>query len=253
MSNYFSFSRLLYSPLSLLLPQHCLFCREKTGSRFALCLNCITDLPYNFSRCNRCSLPLEQTDFNSRQLCGNCLSHRYYYDQVYSPFLYSGEVRYLIRQLKYHHKLHYSSVLSSLFTETMASETMTSKNMAANLGLPQVLIPMPMHPARLRQRGFNQALELSRLLSRYFQLPMDSRSLVRTRNTALQAGLNSRERQKNVRRAFSVGKRITFSHAALIDDVMTTGSTVNEAARVLKTVGVRQVDIWCMARASAKH
>jgi ComF family protein len=244
MKNHPRISRLLSQSLSFLLPQYCLFCREKTTNHFTICTNCIAALPKNISHCYRCSLPLEQSEYSGQRLCGNCLSHRYYYDQVYSPFLYSEGIRYLISQFKYHHKLHYSAVLTKLFTEASTRQD--------SFKLPQVFLPMPMHRIRMRQRGFNQALELARLLSRYFQIPMDCRSLLRIRNTDLQASLNRKERQKNVRQAFGLAKPLQYQHVALIDDVMTTGCTVNEAAHVLKTAGIRQVDIWCIARASLK-
>lgn len=236
--------RVFSQSLSLLLPQHCIFCREKTSNPFALCTHCYHALPNNVNHCHRCSLPLEPSEETTRQLCGNCLSHRYYYDQVYSPFLYHDGVRFLIRQLKYHQKLHYTAVLTKLFTETFASQEY--------FALPQVFIPMPMHPARIRQRGFNQSMELARLLSRYYKKPLDSGSLIRIRNTRLQAGLNGKQRQKNVLLAFKLIKPLEYQHVALIDDVMTTGSTVNEASRELKAGGIEQVDIWCIARASPK-
>lgn len=238
-------SRLLSHSLSLLLPQHCLFCREKTTNQFAICTDCIISLPNNINHCYRCALPLEPSEYSARRLCGNCLSHFYYYDQVYSPFLYSDGIRYLIRQLKYHNKLHYSAVLSELFTDRLS--------MQDSFELPQIFIPMPMHRDRMRQRGFNQALELTRQLSRYFQKPVDSSTLLRTRNTELQANLNGKQRQKNVRKAFTLSKPLHYQHVALIDDVMTTGSTVNEAARELKAAGIKQVDVWCIARASLKY
>ncbi len=240
MKNRTGTNNFLADVLSVLLPQHCLFCRVKTTNQFAICKDCLADLPSNFSHCERCSLPLEASaEYTGPRLCGNCQSHRYYYDLVYSPFLYSDGIRYLIRQLKYHQKLHYSAVLATLFTEAMTDK----------LNLPQLFIPMPMHPDRLRQRGFNQALELTRRLCSHYPSPMNGQSLVRTRNTELQAGLDKKQRQKNVRHAFTLVKGIQFQHVALVDDVMTTGSTVNEAARILKAAGIRQVDIWCLARA----
>ncbi len=158
-----------------------------------------------------------------------------------------NEIRYLVRQLKYHNKIHYARTLAGLFIRQ-------SKGFD-DFRLPQRLIPMPMHKHRLRQRGYNQAQELTRSLSRHFHIPMDYQSLIRYRSTGLQAGLNARERQKNVRNAFKIttaGRNSSLSkvqHIALVDDVMTTGSTLNEAARILKQAGIQRVDGWIIARA----
>jgi ComF family protein len=109
-----------------------------------------------------------------------------------------------------------------------------------------------MHAKRLRQRGFNQALELSRFFASHYQLPLNYSHLIRSRHTNLQAGMNAKERQKNVQQAFKLKHILPYEHIALIDDVMTTGSTVNEAAKVLKQHGVKQVDVWIIARAGLK-
>jgi len=179
--------------------------------------------------------------------CGNCLSHKYYFQQVYSPFLYKDEIRYLVRQLKYHNKIQYARTLARLFVQ--------HTDIFYDFQHPQLLIPMPMHKHRLKQRGYNQAQELTRFLSAHFQIPVNNQSLIRHQATRLQAGLNARDRQKNVSKAFKIAadghkfKLSDYQHIALVDDVMTTGSTLNEAARILKQAGIQRVDAWIMARA----
>lgn len=227
--------------LGRLIPRHCLFCLEKTHSDSELCQGCIDTLSVNHYCCQRCANPLEATITQVIGLCGNCLSHDYYYDRVYSPYLYSDVLSYLIRKFKYQNKIHYARVLSQLFT----AQTISLRR----LQLPQAFIPVPMHPRRLRQRGFNQALELGRCFARHHQLPLDYTSLLRQRDTSVQAGLQARARQKNVRHAFALKQPLNYQHIALVDDVMTTGSTVNEAARELKRHGITRVDVWTIARA----
>ena len=226
-------------------PRHCLFCLERTEHNSNICHHCLSALSLNSSCCQRCALPMDNVITEDIVLCGNCLSHHYHYDQVYSPFLYTRELRYLIKKLKYQKKIHFADVLVELF--------ISQTSVLQDFQLPQALIPMPMHARRLRQRGYNQALELGRKLARHYQLPLQFSQLVRQRYTALQAGLKATERQKNVRQAFAVRKPINYEHIALVDDVMTTGSTVNEAARLLKQHGVKQVDVWTMVRAGLKH
>lgn len=178
-------------------------------------------------------------------LCGNCLSHHYYYDRVYSPFIYSEDIRYLIKKMKYQKKIHFAHTLSSLFVQKSHSIN--------DFQLPQAIIPMPMHNKRLKQRGFNQALELSRFFASHYKLPLNYTSLIRSKHTDLQAGLTAIERQKNVQKAFIIEAPLDYEHVALIDDVMTTGSTVNEAAKILKKSGVKKVDIWIIARAGLEN
>lgn len=228
-----------------LVPKHCIFCLEKTHSHADLCSNCTASLTLNTHCCQQCAAPMEHTISQDILLCGDCLSHKVHYDRVFSPFLYSQEMAYLIKKLKYQHKIHYANTLSQLFINKI--------NIIKNFRIPQALIPIPMHSKRLSARGFNQALELGRSLASYYQLPLNYSSFIRQRHTDLQAEMSAARRQKNIQHAFLLKKPIQYSHIAIIDDVMTTGSTVNEAARVLKKSGIKQVDIWAIARAGLNH
>lgn len=228
-----------------LVPRHCLFCLQKTDNQLDLCASCIADLGVNSQCCQRCALPLENLSEQPVMLCGNCLSHRYFYDNVFSPFRYSEDIAHLIKNFKYHKKIHYAVLLVKLFIE---------KNKNNNkFQLPELIIPVPMHRQRLKSRGYNQALELARIFASHYQLPVDYSSLIRHRYTDLQVGMNRLKRQKNVKNAFLMNKPINNSHIALIDDVMTTGSTVNEVAKVLKEKGIERVDVWTIARAGSKY
>jgi len=182
-------------------------------------------------------------------LCGQCLSHRYSYDQVYSPYRYTEDIRFLITRLKYQKKIHFAKILAELFIRQI--------NKDKDFQRPQLIIPMPMHIKRLRERGYNQALELSRFFAAYFSLPLDYTSVIRSRYTDLQAGLAATDRQKNVTNAFAIKKPFNYEHIALIDDVMTTGCSANEVAKLLKNdpqnKNVKQVDVWTIARAGIKH
>ncbi len=231
---------LLSNRLSLVFPRHCLFCLEKTYSHSDLCHYCAATLSLNSPCCLHCAEPLEQ---NSPQ-CGHCLSHTSHYDQVFSPYQYSAEMAYLIKQFKYQQKIYYARTLSELF--------IARSYQSSYFSLPQLLIPIPMHYQRLRQRGYNQAVELTRLLASHYDLPFDYLSFIRQRHTRLQAEMTARKRQKNVRNAFALKTAIRYSHIALVDDVMTTGSTVNEAARTLKAAGIKKVDVWTIARAGLR-
>ena len=114
--------------------------------------------------------------------------------------------------------------------------------------LPEYIVPVPLHSRRISQRGFNQSLELAKQLSRALGVALDANTVTRTRHTAPQTGLSEQERRKNVRGTFHVSADMQGKHVAIVDDVMTTGSTVGELARTLKRVGVQRVDVWALAR-----
>lgn len=119
----------------------------------------------------------------------------------------------------------------------------------AGEGLPDVIIPVPLHPSRLRSRSYNQALELARPIARHLGVTVDYQSCVRARETAAQSDMPAKLRRKNVKGAFQV-RGTDADHVAIIDDVMTTGHTVDELADAMRGCGIRKIDIWICARAS---
>jgi ComF family protein len=110
------------------------------------------------------------------------------------------------------------------------------------------LVPVPLHPGRLAERGYNQALEIARVLGGGLDLPLDSRCCHRVAATPPQAGLDEVARRRNIRGAFAVHSPLPWSRVAIVDDVVTTGSTVSELARVLRRAGVREIEVWAAAR-----
>jgi ComF family protein len=132
------------------------------------------------------------------------------------------------------------------------SEVLIEQAQRAPPPLPDVLVCVPLHRTRLRERGFNQAVELARPLARTLGIALSNDLLERTRDTRAQTGLDAIARRRNLRGAFAVSaKRPIPRHIALFDDVMTTGSTVRECARVLRRAGAERVDVWALARAPA--
>jgi ComF family protein len=117
-----------------------------------------------------------------------------------------------------------------------------------DIELPDVIMPVPLHPSRLRERGFNQALELAKPIGREFDIPIDTKSCKRIKATATQSTLDKKIRIKNMRGAFEIVQPLDCKHLVLIDDVVTTGTTVNELAKILKANGVQRVDVWALAR-----
>lgn len=113
---------------------------------------------------------------------------------------------------------------------------------------PQMIIPIPLHKKRLRKRGFNQALEIAKIVAKQLEIPIDRFSCIRIRNTNPQTTLPPGDRRKNIRRAFTTKHRINYKYVAVIDDVITTGSTMQEFCKMLSKNGVEQIDVWCCAK-----
>ena len=174
------------------------------------------------------------------------------FDAVVVPFAYAYPVNHFVRNLKFNGEHVYARVLGALIADARR---------AMKAPLPSTVIPVPLHPSRYRTRGFNQAHRLadfavSSLLADApdaHHLRVDATSLVRITATQEQSGLSLAERRRNIREAFQVTKSIAAHRVALIDDVLTTGSTAVAAASVLKAAGIREIELWAAARPATRH
>ncbi|ARB92218.1 amidophosphoribosyltransferase [Legionella longbeachae] len=189
--------------------------------------------------CHHCAYPLPDTQF---LVCGHCIKNPPSFDRAFIKYTFEEPLRTLLHQFKYHNGLYLTSFLSYLIFKSLSSQ----------VEMPQCLIPVPMHPQRIKRRGFNQAAILARSLAKKFKLPCDLFSCQKTLNTKPQAGLDEKQRKINLRSAF-VTHQLPYQHVAIIDDLLTTGNTANELAYTLKKSGVKQVDVWCCARTIEKH
>jgi ComF family protein len=214
-------------------PPRCLLCREPGVEGRDLCRGCTTALPRNTSACLRCALPLPAPG-----TCGACLQRPPALAETHAAFVYGFPLDRLVPRFKFHNDLAAGRLMSELMLESLAQ-----------LPRPAALLAVPLHESRLRQRGYDQALELAKPLARALQIPLLPDVLVRNRATAPQSELDAGARQRNLRRAFAVRAGATLpGHVVLIDDVMTTGATVEAAARSLRRAGVARVDAWVCAR-----
>lgn len=225
---------LLKSAAQIFFPHTCVLCSARTHREIDLCVACENDLPIIQYGCSLCgvSLPISQN------LCGQCLQHFPCFDKTIVLFSYEEPITKLIIDLKFHHQLIYAKILGLL----MARKLNTT-------ALPECIIPVPLHKKRLRERGFNQALEIAKPISKILNIPIDRYSAQRTRETEPQSLTHAKERKKNVKNAFQIKPTFKANHVAIVDDVMTSGHTVNELSQALKKAGVKQIDIWCAARA----
>lgn len=220
-----------------LYPPVCLVCGLDGQPGLDLCVACENDLETLSDRCCRCGLELVR----SVELCGRCTSRLPWFAATWPGFAYRGHVERLVRRFKFHGDLAAGRVLTTLYARRLA---------AVAAPRPDLMVPVPLHPRRRLRRGFNQAALMARdLAAQLGGLPW-MEVLRRKRSTASQSELPADRRRGNVRGAFGlthlpVGTR----YVALVDDVMTTGSTLDECARVLRRAGVTRVDLWVVARA----
>lgn len=225
---------------SWLLPSRCILCAGPGLHGLDLCSACLADLPRLGACCSVCALPLAGIQ-SERETCGRCLRDPPAYDRVISSFLYASPVDVLIQELKFNARLQNATVLGQLMLNSV---------LGSGTALPQLIIPMPLHGGRMRERGFNQALELARPIAHALNLPLAPRACERIRATPSQSGLDAVHRRRNIRGAFIVRDLPDVQNVVIVDDVMTTGSTMNELALMLKRAGVKQVQAWVCARAS---
>jgi len=216
----------------------CPLCHQP-GNR--LCTPCTLDLPHNHKPCIRCALPLPEAASDT-VLCAGCQVRDAGFDRVLAPLLYEAPVDRLIADFKYHHQLHLGPVLA----ETLAQAVRREGSGA------QLLLPVPMQAQGLKERGFNQAAELARCLSSQLGIPWAADRLLKVHGDRHQQSLRRGQRRRNVRGVFACGG-VLPARVALIDDVMTTGATAEEASRVLKAAGADRVEVWAVARTPREH
>ena len=214
------------------IPQDCFLCGV-AGQRAILCGACEDNLPRLPSACCPvCSLPTLDG-----LICGRCLKKAPAFDDSVAAFDYGFPVDVLIRQFKYSHQLALGPWLAERLLVRLSG-----------MPLPKAALAMPLSRARLHERGFNQSLEIAKPLCRALGLPLLPHACERIRDTESQTTLPWKERAQNVRGAFACREDLAGKHIAIIDDVMTTGASVNELAKTLKKSGAARVSAWVIAR-----
>ncbi len=200
----------------------------------------MAELPWLTHVCRGCSAPLL---LKNNDYCGRCLQQPPTYQRIVSLFDYQDPIRKFIIGLKFQHKLIYAHLLGQLMVRHL---TVTYQHQP----LPDVIIPVPLYKKRCRQRGFNQALELACVVSKQLDIPIDYRVIQRIKNTKAQSDLPAKQRPQNVKNAFSVNAHIAaYQHIAIIDDVITTGSTVKAIVAEIKKINAAvRIDIWTVAK-----
>lgn len=179
-----------------------------------------------------CALPTP-----NGEVCGACLKRPPRFDRCRAVHAYAFPADVLVQRLKYASELALAGFLAGQLAQAVSPHP-----------LPDLILPMPLHPRRLGERGFNQAVELGRRLSSRLGVPMQADVCQRVRDTPAQAGLDLKDRRRNLRGAFHCGADLAGLHVALLDDVMTSGASLDELALAVRNAGAREVEAWVVAR-----
>lgn len=234
----------VYNKLVVLFGNHCFLCANRSEGPETICPACLIDLPFNTTACPACARPN-----TASRLCAACLNlpgspgrighSGVFINKSRALFQYHYPVNHIIQCMKFRQCIELANYLGGMMGEIFFND---------DTARPDCIIPVPLHTRRLISRGYNQSVELARPLAKQLGVNLDTYSCKRVRNTIPQSDLPAKKRQGNVRNAFSVTQGINYNHVLLIDDVITTGSTVNELARTLYKAGVARVDVLACAK-----
>lgn len=212
---------------------------QKFNKHKLLCQYCLESLPLITTACTSCNTPLSQNT-----LCGVCISSQRYWDQCVAAFEYKGSIKKLVTEFKYGNTPALNQLLGQLLSEHISDHY--------DQQMPDYLLPVPAFRDRLQHKGFNQSLMLCKTLSSLLGIPILN-IVQKTKSTHTQKGLSSRQRRSSIKNSFKLKKfdlkkSGTIKKIAIVDDVMTTGSTCSEIAKLLKKSGISSVEVWVLAR-----
>lgn len=219
--------------LKLLAPPRCTVCGDAGPE--GICAPCRDELPWNALQCPGCALPQAAS-----VRCRACLKRPRAFDSAWSAFVHLPPVQRGIAGIKYQARFDQARLLGELMAEGLA---------ARDEPLPALLVPVPLHRRRLYRRGYNQAVELARALHRRLGIAVDPAAAHCLRATSDQIGQRAVDRRRNLKGAFAFTRDLRGLHVALLDDVMTTGSTLEELARAARAAGAARIEAWALARA----
>jgi ComF family protein len=221
----------------------------KSNNKSAIiCDDCHQRLPHSKNTCFSCGLPLadrsSHKDESASALlipCGECLKNSPPYDKTLSAFHYETPVNDMITQLKYSAQFQCLPLLCEYLSEKIIQHYQ-------NINLPELILPVPLHPKKRQLRGYNQSQLIASKLSKQLNIKLNHQGILRIKKTNAQSGLDSVERKRNMKNAFQINTELP-KHIAIVDDVVTTGTTVSELSKQARQHGATQIDIWCLARA----
>lgn len=237
--------------LDVIIPPACLLCGAY--DREPVCSGCWTRAkPIVGPYCKKCGLPIglqDREEIQSPYLCYECRQRVWHFDRAREAFVFEGPVRKSVHMMKYNGRFGLAAWLGQKMMMVLQDRI---KNIDREK---TVMVPVPLSSDRLREREFNHAFYLAKPISRITGIPLCPSILIRKRGSKPQVGLRPKERWANVRGTFHINRpeRVKGKHVILVDDVLTTGATVNECARTLKKAGVIHVEVWALARTLSLH
>lgn len=209
--------------------------RPARFSNQKICVPCHAHLPLSKQTCYVCGLPSNHSEIP----CGSCLKNSPPYDKSISAFHYQSPISDFITQYKYASKLELLPLMVDYLI--IAIEKSLKQQ-------PELLIPIPLYYKKRNKRGFNQSRMIAKILSKHFCIPISGSEIVRTKQTQTQASLDAVQRKKNLKNAFEINRSLP-ERIAIIDDIVTTGTTVSELASLARAHGAKQIEVWSLARA----
>ncbi len=219
----------------LVMPERCMLCDANGLEEITICPDCLKELPFIKTACIKCGIPLPRAE-----ICPRCQNHPPPYSLTYTALLYRRPIRELVLRMKFSDDLMVAELLGELLVQALL------RNEAA---LPDLIIPVPLHKKRLELRGYNQAAEIGKYLSKKLKVDLEQHIVTRNRNTEAQTELkNNSERKKNVSGSFTTKAVLDEKHVVILDDVITTGATVTEVSKTVKLAGAKRIDVWAVAR-----
>ena len=225
----------------LLLASACLLCGSTHTNVTNICDACFFNLPILPESCIQCGKFFSGVAPESKK-CGKCITKPPPFDLTYALFPYVPPIISLLIKLKYGLSLSHAKFFSEILINQIRSVWYLHQP------LPDLILPIPLHAKRLRERGFNQAVEIARPISKKLTIPMDLRHIKRIKYTQPQSNLKAKERQANVAKAFFTTKNYAGLTVAVVDDVITTGNTMTEFCHLLRKANVTAIHVWCCAR-----
>ncbi len=230
--------------MAALIPKRCIFCHQPSGQMHH-CTGCNDDLPWIRTACQICGAPVP-ADFPGGA-CGVCRVPPVVIDRILSALIYEYPVDRLVTLAKFQVRTDAARVLGDLLNAYLQAQ-----KLAGLLDVPDLIIPVPLHRQRLARRGFNQALEIALPVAAGLGLPLRPDICRRIRHTREQTALTGDARYQNMRDAFRATTGLSGRHIAIVDDVVTTGSTVAATACALQSAGASKIQVWSVARTHRK-
>ncbi|MFH1655207.1 MAG: ComF family protein [Candidatus Omnitrophota bacterium] len=239
------FKSLSATVLDIIYPRNCINCKNGIFDKdygFSICRDCFENIQKNRPPfCLKCGRHLDGPE-TDEGVCRQCKSRKFYFDNAWSVCIYEGIIQELIHKFKYSNKTMLDKVFAKLIFDFVMNFNLSVSDY-------DIMLPVPLHPTRLREREYNQCRILAHEIQNFFSIAISTNDVMRLRNTKSQISLDKKARWENIKGAFKVKNTLKFKdkNVLIIDDLITTGATASELARALKNAGTKNVSVLTLA------